>query len=97
LEWQKLGLPLVVVAAENVTPDGYPNSRGQIDALQEVLATLSIPLLDLRAPFLAKGSLKEVRWKFDGHWTPTGHKWAAESMFEFLKQKHYFDSPPAVR
>lgn len=32
-------------------------------------------------------SIEEAHWAHDFHWNPTGHRWAAEALFEYLKQR----------
>jgi hypothetical protein len=85
-EWKRLaaedGFSLLVVATEHV--EG-PNSTGQIDRLKFILDELDLPLLNLRPVFARRGDLSASRWKFDGHWTPTGHHWAADAILDYLR------------
>ena len=32
------------------------------------------------------GRAGDARWPHDLHWSPTGHRWAAEALLEYLKQ-----------
>ena len=32
------------------------------------------------------GRIEDARWPHDAHWSPTGHRWAAEALLEYLKQ-----------
>ena len=84
-EWKKIaaedGFSLLVVAEERVE---NPNGMGQIKRLKTMLDELDLPLLNLRPEFSKRGDLSAARWKFDGHWTPIGHRWAADAIFDYL-------------
>jgi hypothetical protein len=88
-EWKKLAaedrFQLLVVAAEQVD---QPNRPGQINRLKAMLEDLNIPLLNLRPEFLKRGDLRSASWQFDGHWNPTGHRWAAEAIVEYIMANH---------
>jgi hypothetical protein len=93
-EWKRLaeqnGLPLVVVVAAAVR--GYEpaiEKNGQTQRISGILGDLNVPLLDLYPGFIKRGSMIDAHFKFDGHWTPTGHKWTAEAIFEYLKREGY--------
>jgi lysophospholipase L1-like esterase len=95
-EWKRLtadqGLPLIVMAHETVTDYGIGVAQqkfGQIDRLREILSELKIPLLDLYPVLVKRADLKNLRWRFDGHWTPLGHQLGAEALFEFLRNGGY--------
>ncbi len=87
-EWKKIaaedGFSLLVVAEERVE---NPNGMGQIKRLKTMLDELDLPLLNLRPEFSKRGDLSAARWKFDGHWTPIGHRWAADAIFDYLSAK----------
>ena len=45
-----------------------------------------IPVIDLHDYIIRRGGKAEqARWIHDIHWNPTGHQWAAEALFEYLK------------
>ena len=93
-EWKRLaaegGLPLVAVVVAAMR--GYQpaiEQNGQFQRIFRILEELNIPLLDLYPEFIKRGNMADAHFKFDGHWTPTGHKWAAEAIFEYLKHEGY--------
>jgi hypothetical protein len=94
-EWKKLaardGFSLLVAAVEQVE---QPSSTGQIDRLRQILDELGLPLLNLRPEFAKRGDIDTARWKFDGHWTPTGHRWAAEAIAEYLDRHDMLKALP---
>jgi lysophospholipase L1-like esterase len=98
-EWQREtaadGLPLIVVAHEQVTAP-WQKTRGQVARLRAILEELRIPLLDLYPINVKRGDMTELRFKHDGHWTALGHRWAAEAIFDFLNSGGYLQ-PQAVR
>jgi len=102
-EWQTLakqdGFSLIVAATENVATRyliDVPETRGQIFRLQRILNELQIPLLDLHPEFAKRGDLQTARWKFDGHWSPAGHRWAADSILQFLMRSGLLNRPRSV-
>lgn len=47
----------------------------------------SIPVIDQHEHILRQGgNYKDGRWTHDGHWNPTGHRWAAEALLLWLKR-----------
>lgn len=85
-EWHRLaaedGFRLVVLATEHV--DHVDGGHEQINRLRGILGELDIPLIDMRAELERTGNRAETRWKFDGHWTPAGHRAAADAILRFL-------------
>lgn len=85
-EWKRIAeedhFKLLVAAVEGVRANG----EGQLVKLRAILEPLGIPLLDLYPAFLAKGELAAAHWKSDSHWAPTGHRWAAEAISDYLSQ-----------
>jgi lysophospholipase L1-like esterase len=91
-----IGVPILVVATQHVTGYGLikrPPKTGQIDRLRTMLSQLQIPLLDLYQATAASGDWREARWKYDGHWNPVGHRWAANALSDYLKQQGYLERP----
>ena len=83
-EWKRLaredGFKLVVAASEGVVQNG-PQLIGR---LQGLLQELDIPLIDLYPVFAQRGDIREAHWKADSHWSPTGHRWAADAILQYL-------------
>ena len=93
-EWKRLaerdGLPLVVIVVPGVR--GYEpdvENNGQFQRIFGIMAELNIPLLDLYPEFIKRGRMVDAHFKFDAHWNSTGHQWAAEATFEYLKRERY--------
>ena len=82
---------LVLMATDNVTKAGWMKYEeyGQIDRLKNISRELNLPLLDLYPIFSRNGGAGSARWKHDGHWNPTGHRWAADALLDFLTQGGY--------
>jgi hypothetical protein len=94
-EWKRLseadGFSLLVVATEHVETE---HSTGQIDRLKAILDELGLPLLNLHREFARHRDRSASRWKFDGHWTPTGHQWAADAILSYLKKHQMLNNAP---
>ncbi len=91
-----IGVPILVVATQHVTGYGLvkrPPKTGQIDRLRTMLSQLQIPLLDLYQATAASGDWLEARWKYDGHWNPVGHRWAANALSDYLSEQGYLERP----
>src|SRR5262249_20176293 len=83
-------LPLIVVAAEQMGAYEVSSGKGgQRQRLSAILGDLQIPFLDLYPEFTKRGDVADARLKFEGHWSPVGHEWAAKSIFEYLKRDGY--------
>jgi len=55
------------------------------ERLEAILDRLGIVSLDMREQFAARG-LERAHFKHDGHWSPDGHRVAAESLADFLAE-----------
>ena len=56
----------------------------------ELAAERDIPVIDQRDFIYRQGAdLRDARWAHDNHWSPNGHRWAAEALLEYLKRKGY--------
>ncbi|HZT86952.1 MAG TPA: SGNH/GDSL hydrolase family protein [Stellaceae bacterium] len=82
------GFPVLVVATDGLV-SGAPftdeRKLNQIRRLQAILQDVHLPLLDLYPAFVARGGPEHARWAHDAHWNPTGHRWAAEEIYGYLK------------
>jgi hypothetical protein len=92
------GFQLMVLATDNVTKGpGMQNPEyGQIRRLEVIAHELHLPLLDLYPIFLKRGGPELARWKHDAHWNPTGHRWAADALLDFLRQGRYLEPDAKV-
>jgi lysophospholipase L1-like esterase len=96
-EWKRLaeqdGLPLVVVVVPAVRgQEPAVEKDGQFKRIAGILSELHVPLLDLYPEFVKRGDMDDAHFKFDGHWTSTGHKWSAEAILDYLKHEGYLQS-----
>ena len=85
------GFKLLVLAVPwcSVTPWWRSHQReivdkGQLVRLQRIAARHDFRLLDLAPAFAKRGDPRQAQWPHDGHWSPTGHRWAAEVIEEFI-------------
>lgn len=55
--------------------------------LKPMAETRQIPIVSISDYMNRIGADQEdAHWKHDGHWNPAGHRWAAETLIEYLKQ-----------
>ena len=46
-----------------------------------------IPVIDQYGYILRQGGrIEDAHWPHDRHWSPTGHRWAAEALFEWIER-----------
>ena len=78
------GARLVILATYTLTIHGTP----LFEQLSQVAATLGIPVIDQADYILRQGArLTDARWRHDSHWNPVGHRWAAESLLEYIRER----------
>jgi len=58
--------------------------RGLLHRLERIAARHDIPLIDLATEFAKRGNPKDAEWRHDSHWNPTGHRWTAEVIAEYI-------------
>ena len=77
------GVHLVILAIH-----AMGDSRNPLRTTLNDLATnRGIPVLSQHDHILRQGgAIEDAQWPYDGHWTPTGHQWAAEVLLDYLKQ-----------
>jgi hypothetical protein len=77
------GFNLLILANENLKHgDG---SGLAFDRLERLAKARNIPVIDLYAFIRAHGGRsKDARFRHDGHWSPQGHRWAAEAVLDHL-------------
>ena len=85
VEWQKLaeqdGFKLLVASANNVA--------GQIVRLKGMTGDLELPLIDLHQEFVKHHDPALAHFKTDAHWSPNGHRWAADALVNYLADNGY--------
>jgi hypothetical protein len=83
-EWKKLakqdGFKLLV--ASHVKGE-------QLNRLQQITRDLGLPLIDLDREFSKKPDPALVHFRRDSHWSPTGHRWAADAILNYLADNEY--------
>ncbi len=72
------GARLVVLSTHEV--------RGRVEQrLRNMLKEKDIPLLSLNEHIAARnGKTADAHWRHDGHWSPQGHTWAAETVLDYI-------------
>lgn len=77
------GASLVILATQTMrSPREYVFNR--LSALAE---ERDIPVIDQYDYIIRQGGrIEDAHWSHDEHWNVTGHRWAAEALFEYLKQ-----------
>jgi len=77
------GAALVILATHRMHRwGGSPFAR-----MNEMAAERGIPVIDQGDVIHRQGAeLRDAGWAHDDHWNPTGHRWAAEALLEYLKQ-----------
>ena len=84
----RAGASLVVLAAHTVRTTAWTTSdESQFDWWARETAERAIPLID-QFDYIARsgGRLQDLHWRYDGHWNPQGHQWAAEATLEWLER-----------
>lgn len=77
------GVHLVILAVHHVGDSRNPFRT----TLNDLATTRGIPVLSQHDHILRQGgAIEDANWPYDGHWTPTGHQWAAEVLLDYLKQ-----------
>jgi hypothetical protein len=69
--------------------------RGAVlEEVQKAARAAGVPLLDLTGPMRRADSLLGAKpyYTFDGHWTPLGHRIAAEQLERFLRSQGLLDA-----
>ena len=63
---------------------GQPGDR-VFDRLHDLAAARGIPVISQRAWIERRGEdVRDAHWTHDAHWTPTGHRWSAEALLDWL-------------
>lgn len=77
---QRDGFALVVLATEHVG-----GAAPMYQRLDKLTRAAQLDVIDLHDYIVRQGGrLADGHWSRDRHWSPTGHRWAAEALFEYL-------------
>ena len=77
------GAALVILASHRMHYFG----GGTFARLNEMAAERHIPVIDQADIIYRQGAeLRDAGWAHNDHWSPAGHKWAAEALLEYLKR-----------
>ena len=70
-----------------VSHPSKPGHHGRLfDRLLVLARARGIPVIDQHGYIVRQGGdPRAAQWRRDAHWTPTGHRWAAEALFEWLE------------
>ena len=80
---ERNGSSLVILS----TPKRNARFAPLIGRLRAMAEARGIPIIDLYDYITRQGAEPiDAHWAQDGHWNPTGHRWAAEALLEYLKQ-----------
>ena len=78
------GASLVILATQTMRSRGGGYVFNRLSALAE---ERDIPVIDQYDYIIRQGGrIEDAHWSHDEHWNVTGHRWAAEALFEYLKQ-----------
>ena len=91
------GAALVLLVTHRTTVDSGPEV---VEALRRLAADSGIPLID-QYEFIRRrgGRPEDAHFRRDGHWNREGHRWAAESVLEYLAAHPEVcaETPPGAR
>ena len=77
------GASLAILTSHTVRRHG----DRMFNRLEAMARERGIPVIDQYDYVIRKGGrIEDAHWAYDQHWNPTGHRWAAEALFEYLKQ-----------
>ena len=77
------GVSLAILSTHTMGGQGTP----LFDQMKNMAEALDIPIIDQRDYIVRQGKrVEEAIWPHDQHWNPTGHRWAAEALLEYLKE-----------
>ena len=78
------GVALMILAVHHIGVEGDP----VFDGLSNIAEPLGIPVISQHDYILRQGGrIEDARWRNDGHWNPVGHQWAAEAVWEHIKNE----------
>lgn len=78
------GFALVLLATEAVGTEGMP----MFDRLRQLADAEGIDVVSAYDHILRQGgTLEQARWPHNSHWSPAGHRWAAEALFDYVRDR----------
>ena len=79
------GVGLVILATHKMS---YSGGGGAFARMNELAAERRIPVVH-QADFIYRqgAELRDAELRYNPHWSPAGHQWAAEALLEYLKRK----------
>ena len=85
------GAKLVILASHSTKIAGTRT----FERMNAMAAALDIPVIDQADYILRQGAkLEDAHWRHDIHWSPAGHRWAAEALFEWLRDNREVCADP---
>jgi len=76
---------LAILAASQMRLLNHNGSNRSFETLKAMAEKLSIPLIDQYDFIVANGGNPiDAQFKYDGHWSKQGHKWASEAVLHFI-------------
>ena len=80
---QRDGASLVILASHRMKVLG----KRLFDRMHVLAETRGIPVIDQYDHILRRGAEpREAEWTHDQHWNPAGHRWAAETVLDYLRR-----------
>ena len=77
------GVALIILATHTMRTTG----NGRYDWMNALATARGIPVVAQYDYIVGRGNaVEDAHWTHDIHWNPTGHRWAAEALLEYLKQ-----------
>ena len=87
------GVDLMILSAYTLGDEGDP----MFDVLNDIATSLDIPVVSQQSYIDRQGySTRDAHFRNDLHWSPTGHRWAAEAVWEYIKDKWNGECPSAT-
>ena len=87
------GVDLMILTTHIVGDEGDP----MFDVLNGIATSLDIPVVSQQNYIYRQGySISNAHFPNDGHWSPAGHRWAAEAVWEYIEDKWNGECPSAT-
>ena len=75
------GVALLILTAHSM------RKHGLFDPISDMSEERGIPIIDQHDYILRQGgNIADATFTHDSHWSPLGHRWAAEALLEYLKE-----------